>query len=120
MVYFLARNSLEVAFVYPSPERPSLDVGTYLALLIAISLGQAGLFIISIITGIALLKRQAWALFVGIGLHVTVFSIYLVSVVFLPPYGSNAEVAAIVISFAPLYLMSRRDVRSYLNPVLRA
>jgi hypothetical protein len=69
-------------------------------------------------TAVAILKKQRWAWFVGIGVHVVLLSVYFVAVYLLPPYATNDRIASMVIGVASLYLLSRRDVRTYLKPVV--
>jgi hypothetical protein len=112
---YLMRDPLEVAFKYPSPDPPSLDTSTYIALVITVSLSQGVLFIVSIIAGIGVLKKQSWSWFVGTGMHAYAISLYHVAILFLPPYTSYERIAFITISASALYLLSRSDVRTYLS-----
>jgi hypothetical protein len=114
-----AVNPNEVSFVYPRPDRPLLDVATYLVLGASILLSQVVLFIFSIIIGIGILQKQRWAWFVGIGLPVAALFVYLLAVVLLPPYATKDRLASIVISLVSLFLLSTRDVRAYLMPLTK-
>lgn len=118
LVKEFARDPLEVSFVYPSPDRPRLESGTYYALVISIFLSQAVLFIVSMITGIGFLKKQRWSWFFGIGLHALVVVVYGVALWLVPPYTTNDRLASMAISLVSLYLLSRQDVRNYLRPAL--
>jgi hypothetical protein len=115
LVAYFSRDPLEVSFVYPQPDRPRLEIVTYLDLQIVLIATQLGSFVISIITAVAIFKRQKWAWFVGIGVHSLIATMYLVAVYLLPPYGTNDRTATILIAGASLYLLSRRDVKTYLK-----
>lgn len=119
LVEFFWRDPLEVSFVYPSPDRPRLDIGTHRDLIALVFASQLGLFVLSIMTGVAILQKQRWAWYVGIGVHVVLLSVYLVAVYLLPPYATNDRIASMVIGGASLYLLSREDVRTYLKVIKR-
>jgi len=114
----LARDPFEVSFKYPSPDRPQLaqlDPFAQLALAFSLLVAQAGLFILSIVTGIGILKKQRWSWFAALVLFAFVFAIYLIAVVLLPPYTSSERLASMVMSAASFYLLSRKDVRTFLT-----
>jgi len=115
------RDPLEIAFVYPP--RPIIDVFSYLLI-------DIPLFLVSIIAGIGLIKRQRWAWFVAIGLYSLVFSIHLAACItlgrdsagtgFMGSFdGTYGRYASIAISLIAFYLLSRNDVRTYLMPLTK-
>lgn len=109
------RDPLEVSFVYPSPDRPKLDIGARLALSASILTTQVILLIVGIMTGISILKRQHWAWFVGVGMYALAAIVYAIALALLPPYTTNDRVYTMAISLTSLYLLSRKDVRQYLE-----
>ena len=84
---------------------------------------------VSIISGIGLVKRQRWAWFVALGLYVAVLSVHLVAsisvgydttgqIVASRFGGSYGLYASLMISLVALYLLSRKDVRTYLLSIV--
>ena len=119
-VSYFVRDPLEVAFKYPSPNRPQLDIGTYFAVGAMVYATRVIVFIIGVMTGIAILRKQRWAWFAGIGLHALAVVVYGVGLWLMPFYSANEQFASITISLVSLYLLSRSDVRNYLRPVQSA
>ena len=115
----VAGNSNGVSFVYPSPDRPMLEIGAFIALIIWVTLSQFFLFVVSIVTGIGILKNQGWSWFLGMGLHVMVFATLFAAALLLVPYESNTRLSSMAISLGALYLLSRKDVRAYLKPTTK-
>ena len=109
------RNPGEVAFVYPT----RLAMGTYFDFHALISATQVILFVIGIMTGIAILKKQRWAWFLGLGLSALAVVVYGLALWLLPPYTTNARLASMAIGLASLYLLSRTDVTTYLMPLTK-
>ena len=114
-VSYFMRDPLEVAFKYPSPDRPQLDIGTYFDLYALVYSTYVIVFIIGVMTGIAILRKQHWAWFVGIGLHALAVVVYSIVLWLMPFYSLNEQLASIMISLVSLYLLSRPDVRNYLR-----
>jgi cell division protein FtsW (lipid II flippase) len=113
----IARDPLEVSFVYPSPDRPKLELGTYMTLTMLMFVVQPALLIFSIMVGIGLLKRQRWSWFSGIALHAFVVGLFVIALIFLPPYTTNDRVATLAIGIVSLYLLSKTDVRRFLKVI---
>lgn len=120
MIEQLKPGPLEVAFVYP-PYPPGPVIGGAYYFVIEILL-----LLLSIISGIGLLKRQKWAWFSALGLFVLVIFVQIAASTAVGPDktgsgfigtfdSSNGRLASIVISLAAFYLLSRRDVKSYLK-----
>jgi hypothetical protein len=111
----LTRDPLEVSFRYPSPPyRLQLDPLVQLGLAFTLLVARAGLFILSVVTGIGILKKQRWSWFTALILFALVFAIYLITVVLPTPYTINERLASIVISAASFYFLLRKDVRVFL------
>jgi uncharacterized membrane protein YedE/YeeE len=119
LVAYFSRDPLEVSFAYPRPDRPKLELVTIFGLQAILFGTQLGSFVISIMTAVAIFKKQRWAWFVGIGVHVLITTVYLIAVYLLPPYVTNDRIATIVIAGTSLYLLSRREVRTYLKILSR-
>ncbi|AIF85205.1 hypothetical protein NTE_03173 [Candidatus Nitrososphaera evergladensis SR1] len=116
------RDPLEIAFVYPSsPPQPRPVIGEAYYFVIDILL-----LLLSIISGIGLLKRQRWAWFSAIGLFALVIFVHVAASIAVGPDeagqgfigtfdSSYGRLASIAISLTGFYLLSRRGVRNYLN-----
>jgi len=113
---YFERDPLEVRFVYPSPDRPQLDTTGFLALYLILVITQQISFVLAIILGFAVLKKQAWAWFMSLGLYGLVVITITPAIIFLWPYASTSRIAILLISAACLCLLSRKDVRNYLKP----
>lgn len=114
IVVFFMRNPLEVSFAYPGSGRLISDYETIFFLTYAVSIAQASSFVGAIVTGIGLLKKQRWAWYFALGLHVLILSAHLVALLLLPRYDMNIRITLIAISLPSLYLLSSKDVRLYL------
>jgi hypothetical protein len=88
------RDPLEVAFVYPHPDRSSLDAASRLTLVMSVTFIEIVSFVICIIAGIGILKKERWAWFVALGLHLMSATVHVIASSLLPPYASGARLAS--------------------------
>ena len=116
---YFAPDRLEVAFVYPSPDRPVLAVETFLALLTIFVAGKLVAFLFALMAGVGMLKNKRWSWFMAIVLHILIAFIFILAIALLAPYTSNSRIATLIISLASLYLLSRKDVIGYLRPAVK-
>jgi hypothetical protein len=119
LVEYFDGNMLEVAFKYPPCSLPLLDVNYHFAV-------NVPLLLLSILSGVGLLKRKRGALFTSIALFVLVLASNLASsIVFVTEVageiiaskfgGSIGSYTSIAISLIGFYFLQRRDVKSFLR-----
>ena len=116
LIEYFARDPLETAFKYPGSSRPSLDIVTYLSLISFILLSQFLVLIFCVTSGIGILNKHRWAWFLGIGTHLLILLINILTIMFVSN-PSIAQYASIMISLTSLYMLTRIDVREYLKAV---
>lgn len=116
----VGQNRLGLAFGYrPYPPGPVIDEIYYFAI-------DIPLLLLSIISGVGLLKRQRWAWFSTMVLFALSFSVHIAASTSIGPDAtgqgfigtfdsSYGRLATIAISLAGFYVLSRKDVRNYLN-----
>jgi len=116
------RTPLETAFVYGTPSTtPLIDSIAYFVFFVS-------LFFVSIVASIAVFRQQRWAWFLAIALHMAVFAFHLAASIsigrdsndlgFIGSFdGSAGKYASMLISLVSLYLLSRKDVRTFLTVI---